>query len=304
VDGTVVALDAATGRESWRGAVGASLATGAGSDGRVAAALTRDNDLVALDAGKQIWKLKMPASSMTTPFVAGGRVFVLLADRSVHAFDALDGRKLWEQRRPSDPLVLRQAGTLLAVGDTLLVGLSGRLIGLNPNNGSIRWEAAISNSRGTNEIERLNDLVGRASRVGDSVCARSFQSAVGCVNASRGQVQWSRPANGNQGVHGDAELVLGTEADGSITAWRRSDGQTAWTSDRLRYRNLSAPLLVGRSVAIGDGNGLIHLVSRQDGSPLNRLSTDGSAIIGGPVLAGDTLVAVTRNGGVFGFAPE
>ncbi|HOK78185.1 MAG TPA: outer membrane protein assembly factor BamB, partial [Verrucomicrobiota bacterium] len=54
----------------------------------------------------------------------------------------------------------------------------------------------------------------------------------------------------------------------------------------------------------GDDIGLIHLLSVEDGSPLNRLTTDGSAIAATPVLAGDTLVAVTRNGGVFGFRPE
>ncbi|MES2944851.1 MAG: PQQ-binding-like beta-propeller repeat protein, partial [Pseudomonadota bacterium] len=78
----------------------------------------------------------------------------------------------------------------------------------------------------------------------------------------------------------------------------------AWTTDRLRFRGLSAPLVVGRSVAVGDYAGFIHLLSRADGSMLNRLATDGSAIAAAPVLAGNTLIAVTRNGGVYGFVPE
>src|SRR3712207_7018923 len=52
--------------------------------------------------------------------------------------------------------------------------------------------------RGTNDIERLVDLVGRTSRVGNSVCARAFQAAVGCVDAARGTVLWSKPANGDR----------------------------------------------------------------------------------------------------------
>ncbi|MEO8119692.1 MAG: PQQ-binding-like beta-propeller repeat protein, partial [Rhodoferax sp.] len=43
---------------------------------------------------------------------------------------------------------------------------------------------------------------------------------------------------------------------------------------------------------------------REDGSALTRVSTDGSAIVAAPVLAGGTLVVVTRSGGVFGFKPE
>ena len=148
------------------------------------------------------------------------------------------------------------------------------------------------------------DLVGRVSRDGDTVCARAFQANVGCVNTSRGNLLWTKPANGSQGIDGDDRFLFGSEADGVVLSWRRADGERAWTTDKLRYRNLTAPLVVGRSVAVGDFAGYVHLLSRQDGSLLNRLATDGSAIAAAPVLAGSTLVAVTRNGGVYGFIPE
>jgi outer membrane protein assembly factor BamB len=303
-DGTVAAIDAGSGRDLWRASAGSPLATGAGTDGKLAAVITRGNEVVVFDSGRQTWKTKLPAQGYTAPFVAGARVFVLLADRSVHAFDGETGRKLWTQQRPSEPLVLAKAGTILAVGDTLVVGIGGRLVGLNPANGSIRWEAPIASPRGTNDVERLVDLVGNTSRIGDVVCARAFQATVGCVNAARGTVLWTRPANGSEGLHGDGNLVFGTENDGKIIAWRRSDGQNAWQTDRLLYRSLSAPLVVGRSVVVGDSSGNLHMLSREDGSALNRLTTDGTAIVGQPVLAGDSLVAVTKSGGVFGFRPE
>jgi outer membrane protein assembly factor BamB len=304
LDGTVVAVDASNGRDQWRASLGAILATGAGSDGRLAAVITSHNEVVALDAGKEIWRSKLPAQSFTAPLVAGGRVFALAADRSVTAFDGATGRKLWVQQRPGEPLVLKQSGALLAVGDTLVTGLSGRLVGINPNNGNIRWEAPIASPRGTNDVERLVDLVGRTSRMGDVVCARAFQAAVGCVNTARGTLAWTKPANGSEGLAGDDRLVFGTEADGKVFAWRRTDGERAWVVDRLQYRTLSAPLAVGRSVVFGDNSGSVHFLSREDGSALNRLPTDSSGIAAGPVLAGDTLVVVTRNGGVYGFAAE
>ena len=243
--------------------------------------------------------------AFTSPLVAGARVFVATADRNVSAFDAQTGRRLWNYARPGEQiLALRQSGVLLAVGDTLVAGMSGRLVGLDPQTGSVRWEAAVASPRGTNDIERLVDLVGSVSREGDVVCARAFQAAVGCVNAARGNVLWSKPANGSEGVHGDAQSVFGTESDGRVIAWRRSDGERSWTSERLRFRGLTAPLSIGRSVAVGDAQGFVHFLSRQDGSPMGRVATDGSAIAAAPVLVGNTLVVVTRNGGVFGFRPE
>ena len=304
-DGTVVAIDAQTGRDVWRVALGSPLSAGVGSDGKMAAVVTKSNEVVAIEGGRELWRQKLPAQVYTAPFVAGGRVFVLAADRSVSALDGQTGRKLWTQQRPgNEPLILRQPGVLLAVGDTLLVGLSGRLVGLNPANGSVRWEAPIATPRGTNDVERLVDLVGSVSRRGNEVCARAFQMAVGCVDATRGTVVWTKAANGFEGVGGDDTLVFGTEGDGKVVAWKRTDGERAWSTDRLQYRQLTSPLALGRSVVVGDSTGLVHLLSREDGSALNRLSTDGSAIVAAPVAAGDTLVVVTQKGGVFGFRPE
>ncbi len=303
-DGTVLALDAATGREQWRGSAGGPLAAGVGTDGSTSAVMTRGNDLVALAAGKELWRQRLTALSYTAPFVAGGRVFVLAADRSVSAFDAKSGARLWSQQRPGEALVLRQPGVILAVGDTLVVGQGGRLAGLNPLSGSVRWEAPIAISRGINDVERLVDLVGRVSRDGISVCARAFQAAVGCVDASRGAVVWTQKANGAEGIHGDGTHVFGTESDGRVVAWKRDTGQRAWTNDKLLYRGLGTPLALGRSVIVGDATGFVHMLSREDGSLLNRLATDGSAIAAAPVLAGNTLVVVTRHGGVFGFSPQ
>lgn len=303
-NGLVLAVDAGTGRDLWRINAGAALAAGVGGDARLAAVITQGNELVSMGEGKVVWRQKLLAQAFTAPFVAGGRVFVLAADRSVSAFDGATGRKLWTQQRPGEPLVLRQGGVLQAVGNTLVAGLGGRLTGLNPDNGSVRWELPIAIPRGVNDIERLVDLVGPASRLQQTVCVRAFQASVGCVNAERGSLLWSRPADGSQGLDGDERLVFGVESDGRVMAWQRADGERAWTSDELRYRGLTAPHVVGRSIAVGDASGFVHLLSRQDGSLLNRLTTDGSAIVAPPVLVGDTLVVVTRKGNIFGFQPQ
>jgi outer membrane protein assembly factor BamB len=303
-DGTVFGLDVTSGHVQWRGSAGAPLAAGVGFDGSTAAVITRNNDLVALASGKEVWRQKLSALSYTAPLVAGARVFVLGADRSVSAFDGGTGRRLWTQQRPGEPLVLRQAGVILPVGDTLVVGQGGRLAGLNPLNGSVRWEAPIATARGINDIERLVDLVGRVSRVGDSICTRAFQAAVGCVDASRGVVVWTQRANGSEGVHGDADSVFGTENDGKVLAWRRADGQRGWVHDKLLHRGVGTPLVLGRSVIVGDSFGFVHMLSREDGTLLNRVATDGSPIAAAPVAAGNTLVIATRNGNVYGFVPQ
>jgi outer membrane protein assembly factor BamB len=302
--GTVAAIDARTGGDVWRIALGVPLSAGVGTDGQFVAVVSRENVLIVLKGGRELWRKKLDALTVTAPLVAGERVFVVSADRSVSAFDAASGNRLWQQQRTGEALVLAQSGVIVAVGDTLIAGLGGRLVGLNPANGVTRWSAPIATGRGTNEIERLVDLVSGVSRVGDQLCVRAFQAAVGCVDVNKNSVIWSKPASGSTGVQGDKDALFGTEKNGIIWSWRRVDGEVLWTSDMLRFRALSAPLLVGRLIAVGDDSGTIHFMSREDAEPLNRLSTDGSPIAVTPALVGKTVVVVTQRGGVFGFRPE
>ncbi len=303
-EGTVAAIDARTGGDLWRTSVGTQLSAGVGSDGRYAAVVSRDNELIVLDGAKELWRHKLGAVTLTAPFVAGARVFTLSADRSVSAFDVVTGRKLWQQQRTGEALVLGRSGIVMAIGDTLVTGLAGRLVGMSPLNGKVRWEAQIANSRGTNEVERLVDLVSGVSRQGNQVCVRAFQSAIGCVDGATGSLAWSKTASGATGLDGDQSEVFGTESDGRVISWKRTDGERLWVSERLRFRSLTGPVMVGRSIVIGDEVGTLHFLSRQDGSPLNRIPTDGSAIQSSPVLVGQTLIAVTQRGGIFGFKPE
>jgi outer membrane protein assembly factor BamB len=288
----------------WRVKAGKALAAGVGSDAGFTAVVTSLNELVALDNGREVWRQKLGASSYTAPLISGGKVFVLGADRAISAFEALDGKKLWSQKRSAEALTLRQSGVLLMVSDTLVSSAAGRLIGINTLDGNIRWSAPIATARGTNEIERLVDLVGRVSNNSEIVCARAYRVSVGCVNTLRGSLLWTKPAVGLEGVQADTRTLFGTEADGRVIAWNRASGERLWQTDQLLNRNLSAPAVLDKAIAVGDSTGLVHFLSKTDGSSLNRMTTDGSAMAAAPVVVGNTLVVVTRNGGVFGFAAE
>jgi outer membrane protein assembly factor BamB len=303
-DGTVAAIDAQTGRDVWRTSVGAKLSAGVGSDGRFAAVVSRDGELIVLEGGAVKWRKPLGARVTTAPLVAGERVFVLGVDRVVQAFDAIDGRKLWALARPGDPLTLSQNGVLLAFKDTLVAGQGPRLAGVDPLRGSVRWEVSVASPRGTNEVERLADLVGPVARIGDLVCARSFQAAVGCVNAERGTLAWSRNVGGTEGIAADAEFTFAADGAGRVSAWKTPGGEPVWNHERFLYRGLSAPLVLGPAVVFGDAEGYLHWLSRAKGETLLRLATDGSAIVGAPVVSGTTMLAITRNGGLYAFRPN
>jgi len=300
--GRVVVLDGNKGQVVWQVQLDTPVQAGVGGDGERFAVVSNRNEVLTLQAGKVLWKHALPASTLTAPLVAGGRVFVMTADRAVTALDGATGRELWRyEHRGSDALVLRQAGLLMPVGNTLIAGLGGRMVAIDPDQGRVQWEVAVGSVRGTNEVERLVDLVNQAARDGQTVCARAFQSAVACVDTAAARTLWSKPAQGHQGLSMDATHVFAVEGDDKVQALSRADGQTGWTNESLRFRGLTAPLVLGSSVVVGDAQGYVHFLSRKDGHVLQRLSTDGSAIAMAPVQLGQTLVVVTRQGQVRAF---
>jgi outer membrane protein assembly factor BamB len=174
---------------------------------------------------------------------------------------------------------------------------------VDPLRGTVRWEAVVGSPRGANEIERLADLVGPMARVGDLVCSRSFQAAVGCVDAEHGTTVWSKNIGGINAVAANADVVIGADASDRITAWKTASGAVAWSTERLLYRGLGAPLELGASVVFGDAQGTVHWLSLDNGEAQLRLTTDGSAISVAPAVSGTTVLVVTRNGGLFAYRP-
>ena len=296
-DGNVAVVNTTDGKLSWKYALGMRLLSGAGFDGEKLAVISASNELVVLQDGKLLWRKRMKAQSYTNPLVAGDRVFVLLADRSVAAFDAGTGQPLWTQQRPGEPLVLKQNGVLSAFQNSLLAGMGGHLVSLNPDNGQILWDVAIANPRGINDLERLVDLVASPSRVRNSVCVRAFQAQIGCVDASRGALVWNKSSVGIKGLGGEAEVLVSSESNGVVRAWSRSTGERVWDTDRLKYRELSAPLWTTKGVVVGDEGGWIYVLSGKDGSLLNRLQTTASGFASAPTpMADGGFVMLSRNG--------
>ena len=109
---------------------------------------------------------------------------------------------------------------------------------------------------------------------------------------------------GLEGVQADARTLFGAEADGKVIAWNSVNGERLWQTEQLLNRNLSAPAVMDKAIAVGDSTGLVHFLSKTDGSSFNRIDNGWFCHGCCPVVVGNTLVVVTRNGGVFGFIAE
>lgn len=305
-NGSVMALDAASGQTLWKAKTDLDLTSGTGSDGDITAVAGEKGAIYAFDkSGKQLWKKQVNGEVLSAPLVGNGLVIVRTTDTRVIGLDAGSGDRRWIYQRSQTPLNLRAAMGMVFAGDGVVMGFPGGKLGvLAPGNGVLRWESTVSYPKGVSEIERLNDVTGVPAVLGRQVCATTFQGRVSCLELANGQPQWGKDFSSPAGLAQDETSLFASDESSTVFSFDRQNGNERWKNTDLRYRNLGAPATVGRSVVVGDYEGFVHFLSREDGTILARMKTDGSAISAAPVTAGQTLVVQTRDGDVYGFVPN
>jgi len=140
--------------------------------------------------------------------------------------------------------------------------------------------------------------------VGAQTCAVTFQGRIGCFDANSGRSVWERAFSSDSGLAQDDQIVAAGDDWSVVNAFNATDGTPLWKSDKLKNRQVSVPFILGRAVVVGDYEGYVHFLDTTKGELVGRAKTDGSAITAAPVLAGDTLVVQTHDGGIYGFRPR
>ena len=305
-DGTVARFDAASGLPVWRINAGSPLSAGVGTDGKTVAVATDKGAVIAFDGdGKLRWKAQTSSEVLSAPAVTGDLVIVRSIDNRIAAFDIATGTRKWFLDRPTPALTLRSApGIITASGAAFAAMPGGRLLAITLNNGAPLWEVAVGDPRGATELERVTDTSGNPVLVGREICAVAYQGRLACFDAANGAVRWAKPWSSDVGIAADERSVFAANDGGAIAAFTRESGTSIWRNDKLAFRRLSAPAALTRAVAVGDAQGYIHFLSREDGGFMARTATDGSAIAAAPIVVADRVIFQTKAGQLVALAAE
>lgn len=305
-DGSLARVEAANGRQLWRIKAETGLTAGVGSDGNMIVVGAAKGLVLTFDMdGKPLWKTQASSEVLSSPVVGDGMVVVRSIDNRVIGLDAKTGEKKWTVQRVSPPLSLRSTPGMVVVGKEVIIAQpGGKLLALTMTTGAARWEVAVAEARGATELERVTDIGGTPALFEQDVCAASYQGRVGCFDVATGTARWTKALSSHVGVAVDQRFLFAVDDKGAISAFNREGGASVWKNDKLGFRRLSTPVSYGRAVAVGDFEGYIHFLSREDGAFLARAATDGSAITSPPMVAGSNLIFQTQSGTVTAIAVE
>jgi outer membrane protein assembly factor BamB len=299
-DGTLVRIDAATGRVEWRINVGARLTAGVGADAKIAVVGTGTGEVIGVAPdGKIAWKADVSSEVTAPPAVADGVAVVYAGDGRVFALDAADGKRRWVYQRQNPPLVVaNSAPATISNGGAFIGTAGGRLAALDVTNGIVGWEAAVAVPKGATELERIADVTSAPIVDGREVCATAFQGRTVCFNALRGTSVWSRDVASYGGMTKDARNYYITDDAGSVIALDKSTGATVWKQDVLKGRKIGGPQMVGDYVGVVDVQDYLHLLATADGAYVGRIATDGAIPAARPAATATGIVWQSRDGNV------
>ncbi len=300
-DGTLTRLDRATGKQVWRVETGIAISGGVGAgEGLVLVGSDKGEVQAYGEDGKLRWKSKVSSEVLSAPQAAEGVVIVRSGDGRIAGLNAASGKREWLYERSTPALVVRSHAGVTLQRDAAFAGFAGgKLVAIRIRNGSVLWEVSVSQPRGATELERISDITSNPVADDEQVCAIAFQGRVACFDTAQGSPLWNRDIGSDKGMMLLRKYLYLSDAKGAVIALDKTSGSTIWKNEKLFLRNTATPYAMGNFVVVGDFEGYLHGLNREDGSFAARIKLDGSAIQAAPIELDNGLLVQTRDGGLY-----
>ena len=306
IDGTIVRVDAATGRVEWKISAGHTLSAGPGADDSLVVVGTDKGDVLAFGTdGKPRWTARVSSEVIAPPRVSGDVVIVFSGDGRIYGLAAADGKTTWVDPRTNPPLTVRNAaGGVVSRGGLLVGTAGGRLLAIDAATGTIAWDGTVATPKGATELERIADVTSLPYVDEKEVCAAAYQGRIACFDLLRGTLLWTRDISSLAGITADASRLYTVDDKGTVVALDRTNGASIWRQELLAKRRIGGPQLIGSELGVVDVEGYLHLLSRSDGAYVGRLATDGSLATTQPKQLGGGMLWQSEKGTLYSVAAK
>lgn len=297
--GQVTAVNLEDGRQRWSTSLNEAITGGVGGGEGIVTVGTAKGVVIALamESGELLWRRQLSSEVMALSTVAQGRLVARTNDGRVHALNAETGEPVWLAGRTTPALSLRGVGQPVMVPGRVLVGFdNGRVVSFGLGRGNVLWETVLAQPTGRSELERMVDVDGHIDVVDGRVYAVSYQGRLAAMSVTDGRIVWDREFSSYRGLAVDGDRIFVTDAEDHVWGLDRNGGVGLWQQDQLRLRRLTPPVVWRDYVVVGDYQGYLHWMSREDGSLVGRMQVDSSGLMARPVLHDDRLYVLGQGG--------
>ena len=299
--GEIMRLDVTNGRQAWRVNTKEIISGGVGIGPNLVLVGSSKGNVLAYDmAGKFLWKAKVSSEVLSAPRFFDGYVIARTGNSHIFGLDAATGERKWVYERSMPALTLRNSAGIVVDGGAVYAGFAGgKMAAVRADNGKLIWEATVAQPKGVTEIERIADITSLPFVDGPLVYAVAYQGRIAAIDRVNGKVVWNRDISSFSGLTAEDSRIFVSHTLGSVYSLDYTTGRTFWRQGALANRRLTTPLSMGSLLAVGDLEGYIHFLSRDDGKFVGRIKVDGEPVMS--LVAGNNsqVLAATRGGGLY-----
>jgi outer membrane protein assembly factor BamB len=298
-DGSVTATNKTNGHTRWKTTLKAQLSAGPTTDSGLVFVGSRGGYVIALSAidGREIWKSAVSSEVLSPPSAGSGVVLVKTIDGELTALSESDGHALWHYHQTEPALILRGGSSPLIYGSDVIAGFeNGNLAKLTLREGSMIWQTTVAIPQGAFAIQRMVDIDADPVIYNRNVYVATYQGKVASIDLNSGKEVWGHDLSSFTGLTVDNERIFVSDAKSHLWAFDREGGRVDWRQSQLENRNISGPALMDNTVVVGDGEGYLHWLSKQDGHFLARARVSNSAIRVTPIVENGVVYVLTKEG--------
>ena len=280
-EANISVYDNANGSRVWTKELRGVVTGGVGGDAEILVVGNSDGRLMAVKGsdGEDIWSVDLTSEVRAVSERVNDLIVVRTGDNRVHGIDIKTGDTAWIVQQSPPALTLRGVSTPLIRDQIAYVGLdNGKVLAISVASGNVIWESRVSIPSGRTELERIVDVDGQLAADETFIYAASYHGRVVAIDRANGRISWARDIPSVSGVSVDEEIVYFIDRDDAVWALEKSSGITVWKQDGLFYRQLSAPVVFAEGVLVGDFQGYLHFLSKEDGEILGRTRFGKSAV--------------------------
>lgn len=297
--GRVQAFAVADGSLRWQVELDAPISGGPGVGEGLVLLGTDDAEVIALSAenGEQRWRTRVSSEVLSVPAAGSGTVVVHTVDGKLSGLEATNGNERWRYEREVPVLTLRGSGSPVISGGAVYAGMAGgKLVALRLDNGGLIWDVAVTVPGGRSELQRLADIDGDPLVLGGGVFVATYQGEVAALEERSGRVAWRRKMSAYTRMAADFQGLYVGDAEGVVWGLDIRSGAARWSQDALKNRGLSHVAVLDDLVVVGDFEGYLHWLDREDGSMVARTRVGTDPITTGLQVADDVLYVQGEGG--------
>ena len=289
LDGTVYALDLATGEPKWefKTAMGFIASVGAKNGKYYLGDI--DGNFFCIDGeGKQVWKFMAQASIDASANFFEDKVLFTSQDSNFYCLRADNGELVWQVAAGDQ---LRSTPTI-ADDRAFVAGCDGLLHVIDLKNGTEVGSVEIQSPTGCTPAV-----------LGDAIFFGTEQAGFYAVDWRQSKLLWqfnnerdSISVRGNAAVL-DGHIIFGS-SNRQVQSLRPATGEVNWTTT-LKANIESSPTIVGERLFIGGNDGRLIEMRWKDGSIIAEHEVFRGGFSGSPAVGFGRLVIATDRGVVY-----